>query len=596
MPSDDRRRGDESSPADETHTSGGPPGRSHAATWGNLHLIAELGSGGFGRVYRAHDPVLARDVALKVIKLQSPEEAEAVLHEGQMLARVRHEHVVTVHAAERIGDEVGLTMELIAGQHLTDVVRKGGPMGAEEAAVIGLSVCQALSAVHAAGLIHRDVKTRNVMRESGGRVVLMDFGAGREIGDIRRRAASDLSGTPLYLAPELFSGRPASVASDLYSLGVLLFYLVTGDYPVREKSMAELALAHAAGHRRALSDLRPDLPIGFVRVVERALSQHPADRYASAGAMMTALTQALPGVAARLAPEPGVDRRDSSAAPVAAAKPERGLTSRVVAGVAAAGAGILALGFAMAATFNLTLGRRGGFSHDTAWDWLKYGIQSLVPVVVYAALTLIAVFTVRAVWRIARPDGGPPRRGTGRSTSRFSPDAPVSAAQGLLVLQLAALLLIIWTFADVLNAVAKFADVADRQTLSVLNETNYTPILYRQVLTVILVLSVLAWHALLRRPGAWQLVDTPTKIGGASVLLIMLLMLELPYRVMFQSDLPIVVHGGQSCFELGRRAVSPEVLVYCPDWPAPRVRAVGADAVTPTGLEGNLFSAPPSGR
>jgi len=602
MSGDDRHPNGEPRPPDETHTSGGPPDRTFAGTWGDLQLLAELGSGGFGRVYRARDPVLARDVALKVIKLQSPEQAEAVLREGQMLARVRHHHVVTVFAARRIGDEVGLTMELIAGQHLTEVVRANGPMGAEEAAVIGMGLCQALSAVHAAGLIHRDVKTRNVMRESGGRIVLMDFGAGREMGDIRRRAASDLSGTPLYLAPELFAGRPASVASDLYSLGVLLFYLVTADYPVKENTLAALALAHASGRQRALSDLRPDLPVGFIRVVERALSPEPAARYPTAGAMLTALTQAIPGVmeggggGPRLAETRAESRSEAHRRLEPAAA--RWRAGRVVAGLVVAVLVVFGLGAAMSATFNMTLRRGEGFNDDTVLDWLRYGIQSLVPVAVYTALTLIAVFALRAVWRIVRPQreagGGSGTQSSTHATSRFSADQPESAAQGLLVLQGVALVLIVWLFSDVLNAIAAFADLADRERLAVLSVSSYMPVLYRQILTVALVLSAIGWHLLLRRPGARQRIDTPTKIGGASIIVIMLLMLELPYRFMIKSSLPVVVHQARACFELGQREVRPQVLIYCPDWPTtPRVRAVEKSEVRPTGLVSDLFSPPP---
>ena len=153
-------------------------------TWGDLRLIAEIGRGGFGRVFRAHDPDLKREVALKVIKLRDSSHRATVLKEGQMLARVRHNNVVTVFRAQQIGDEIGLTMELIRGRHLGDLVKQEGPMGADEAAVIGVSVCQALAAAHGQGLLHRDVKSRNVMRESGGRIVLMDFGAGREVRQI----------------------------------------------------------------------------------------------------------------------------------------------------------------------------------------------------------------------------------------------------------------------------------------------------------------------------------------------------------------------------------------------------------------------------
>jgi serine/threonine-protein kinase len=179
-----------------------------------------------------------------------------------MLARVstRRRHRLP---AQQVGvtksDHDGAT-----GRHLSDVIAQSGRVGADEAAVIGITLCQALGAVHGAGLLHRDVKARNVMREDGGRIVLMDFGAGRESVPMpSTRSLSDLSGTPLYLAPELLAGGTASAASDLYSLGVLLFLLVTRKYPVEGTSLSDLVLRHAAGER-GLSDLRPDLPAAFV--------------------------------------------------------------------------------------------------------------------------------------------------------------------------------------------------------------------------------------------------------------------------------------------------------------------------------------------
>ena len=120
-----------------------------------------------------------------------------------------------------------------------------GPISAREAALVGLDLCRALAAVHQAGLVHRDVKPHNVMREAGGRIVLMDFGAGRD----NERARRDLStaGTPLYMAPEVLDGATATAVSDLYSLGVLLFKLATRELPVRADSLDELRQAHASG-------------------------------------------------------------------------------------------------------------------------------------------------------------------------------------------------------------------------------------------------------------------------------------------------------------------------------------------------------------
>ena len=113
-------------------------------------------------------------------------------------------------------------MEFIHGRTMEDELRARGPLGAEEASLIGVDLCRALAAVHGRGLVHRDIKAQNVMREEGGRTVLMDFGAGTELTAGLRRSL-DMAGTPLYLAPELFDGRPATRASDIYSLGVLLY-------------------------------------------------------------------------------------------------------------------------------------------------------------------------------------------------------------------------------------------------------------------------------------------------------------------------------------------------------------------------------------
>ena len=147
-------------------------------------LLEELGRGGFGIVYRAWDAALKRDVALKIIDARRLPHAteDAVLREGQMMARVRHPNVVTVFSAQRIGDEIGLAMDYIKGRTLSALVAEDGPLSAHEAALIGISLCDALSAVHRLDLVHRDLKASNVMRESGGRIVLMDFGAGRDVG------------------------------------------------------------------------------------------------------------------------------------------------------------------------------------------------------------------------------------------------------------------------------------------------------------------------------------------------------------------------------------------------------------------------------
>jgi TolB-like protein len=182
-------------------------------------------------------------------------------------------------------------MELVRGATLEQQIRTSGPFGAHEAALVGIDLCRALAAIHAAGLIHRDVKAQNVMREGGGRIVLMDLGTGREVGTPSEAVAPDLAGTPLYLAPELFSGARASERTDLYSLGVLLYHLVTGIFPIRATTIQELHEGHTAGRLVRLRDARPDLPSPFVRVVERAIGRDPARRYQTAGEFESALVE-----------------------------------------------------------------------------------------------------------------------------------------------------------------------------------------------------------------------------------------------------------------------------------------------------------------
>ena len=275
-------------------------------SWAHFRLIELIGEGGFGFVYRARDTKLQTDVALKLVDLPGGRELRpgVALKEARLLARVRHTNVVTVHGADIVDGRVGIWMQLIEGQTLSTLLRSHGPFGAQEAALIGVDLCRALAAVHAADLVHGDVKTRNVMRESGGRTVLMDFGTGRDLSALRLHGARDAAaGTPLYLAPEVFDGQPQSKVTDAYSLGVLLYHLVTNSYPVKGQTQAEVEQAHRRNERVNLRDARPDLPPSFVALVERALTRDPRERFQTAGAFESALAEFL-GQTKPVVPQP----------------------------------------------------------------------------------------------------------------------------------------------------------------------------------------------------------------------------------------------------------------------------------------------------
>jgi serine/threonine-protein kinase len=273
-------------------------GGESAVSWGRFTLVEVIGRGKFGTVYRAIDPTLQIAVALKIIqpRLGAPFNYDRALEEARCLARVRHPDVVRVFGAERIGDEVGLSMELVEGRTLDAIVRERGPFGASEAALIGLDLCRALAAVHGAGLLHGDIKAHNVMRADGGRTMLMDFGAGRDLNVGPVAPGADFAGTPIYVAPEVFAGANRTPASDIYSLGVLLYFLVTGSYPLEAGTKIEMHILHEQRRpRRPLRDARPDLPDGFIRTVERALAEDPRQRFATAGALESALASTIAG-------------------------------------------------------------------------------------------------------------------------------------------------------------------------------------------------------------------------------------------------------------------------------------------------------------
>ena len=221
-------------------------------------------------MYRAWDSRLDREVALKLLRrsIDADAHADEALEEGRLLAKVQHPNVVTVYGAARFDGRAGIWMEFVRGRTLADVVAQDGPLTPERAASIGVTLCHALSAVHSAALIHRDVKAQNVMVGDDGRILLMDFGAGGTV----RHAGLQHAGTPRYLAPEVAAGGPATVQSDIYSLGVTLRYVLTGNFAERSDSVQ----AGRAG-RRMLS------------IIARATNSQPLARFETAETFAQAL-------------------------------------------------------------------------------------------------------------------------------------------------------------------------------------------------------------------------------------------------------------------------------------------------------------------
>jgi len=214
---------------------------------GRYALLGELGRGGMGVVWRAHDQVIGRQVAVKELRLPDAESAavfsERALREVRTGGRLNDPAVVTVYDVVTDGGTTFIVMELVEAPSLAELVRQRGPMPAAQAAQMGERVLAALQAAHTAGIVHRDVKPANILVAPDGRVKLTDFGIAHAVDDPRLTTSGMIVGSPAFMAPERVEGREALPESDLWSLGATLFYAVEGTMPFERATTA--ATLHA---------------------------------------------------------------------------------------------------------------------------------------------------------------------------------------------------------------------------------------------------------------------------------------------------------------------------------------------------------------
>lgn len=274
------------------------------ATLGRYRIDGEIGRGSMGAVYLGHDPQIGRPVAIKTMSLsrgftrdQIGEARERFFREAETAGRLRHPDIVTVFDAGETGELAWIAMEYVRGEDLQRHTAAGRLLPVTQVLEIGARVAEALSCAHAQGVVHRDIKPANVMVGlDSGLVKVMDFGVAR-VDDASRTRTGIVLGTPSYMSPEQMAGRRTDGRSDLYSLGVMLFQLLTGTLPHEGGSMAELMRRIVNEPAPDLLVLRPDLPRELADVLALALEKRPEVRYAD-GVQMA---QDLRAVAAALA-------------------------------------------------------------------------------------------------------------------------------------------------------------------------------------------------------------------------------------------------------------------------------------------------------
>ncbi len=274
---------------------------------GRYELLDVLGRGGMGVVYRATDRVLGRTVAVKVLPAERAEDPMFVTRferEARAAASLNHPNIVAVYDSGRDGDTRFIVMECVPGESLAQLLRQRHPLPAAEAVGIGVQVASALAAAHRAGIIHRDIKPGNVMVDAELRVKVLDFGIARAIATTSLTNTAVILGSAPYMAPEVTRGETADERSDVYSLGCVLYEMLTGAPPFTGEHSAAVMHQHNSASPRPVRALNSATPAALDALVMQMLAKEPSDRPQRAEQLVEALPAALENRTATTAVHP----------------------------------------------------------------------------------------------------------------------------------------------------------------------------------------------------------------------------------------------------------------------------------------------------
>src|ERR687892_2619877 len=267
-----------------------------------FRLEEKVGSGGMSSVYRAYDPTLERRVAIKMMHRDissDPAQLERFRREARAVAQLNHPHVVTVIDA---GEDEGapyIVFEYVEGETLKDRIRRLGRLPVSEAVAYAIEIGRALESAHARKLVHRDVKPQNVLIDPDGRAKVTDFGIARSLEQKGMTATGRVLGTTDYVSPEQAMGVDVDERSDVYSVGVVLYEMLTGDVPFKAETQVGVAMRHVNEPMPDVQARRPEVSASVAAVVDRATTKDPRDRYGTVAEMVRDLEQTLEVEAAR---------------------------------------------------------------------------------------------------------------------------------------------------------------------------------------------------------------------------------------------------------------------------------------------------------
>lgn len=300
---------------------------------GRYRLTAQHASGGMAVIYKAIDQALGRTVAIKILRpslTTDPTFIARFQNEARSIANLSHPNIVTVHDVGSDGPTHYIVMEFVEGQDLKKIIRTQGALPVDRVVRLSISICAGLGFAHRAGIVHADVKPQNVLLNKDDIVKITDFGIAQALSDTQpTERQSVVWGSPHYFAPEQAQGEKPTAASDVYSIGVVMFEMLTGRLPFVGANQQELALAHIRERVPRVREINPNIPTEIDEIVNRVMNKEPSQRFRTADQLGRVLItyrdrgqeRTMPGVSEQRAPKPPAAPAQSSESAPSSAPP-----------------------------------------------------------------------------------------------------------------------------------------------------------------------------------------------------------------------------------------------------------------------------------